>query len=322
LSIILEQEYNIDEIFSSIKFPKTLKELIISFGKCVFRERRLQKLFINNTFPNLNKLVLSCDNDGDINSSLLLPQSLTSLDIEWFSLNFSMTSIIQMFSVKFINLIDLDISNQYRMTGVGFRGLLPPSLKILNLSKCESIEDEGLCDILSNNLPNLEQLYLYRLSKVTGSISFPPLPQSLILLFLRDIKNLSEYGLVTLLSSLSNLKHLHLSGNRQLTGNCLKGLLSSSLESLYLNRCKSITNDGLCSILSNNLSNLQMLSIGQLKLLTNEGMVKMILPSSLTAIDVSGLNDNIDENSMTAMLSNNKLLDLTTLRIKHDYYNY
>ena len=94
-------------------------------------------------------------------------------------------------------------------------------------------------------------------------------------------------------------------------------LLPSSLETLYLYDCSSITNDGLCSILSNNLTNLQSLDIRGLILINKETISKMILPSSLTDLNMSSI-PYIDNNSIIAMMSNNNLSNLTKLNISYN----
>jgi hypothetical protein len=350
LAIVLDTDQSADIKLSGMKYPSELKNLIIEFFGNSIDQYDLQKLLsdLPNTMDYLKLYGKESEADPEwvYEARLVLPLSLKKLDISYLN-NFKFDNIVIYDILRNKSaLIALHLNHQKRISGRQFH--LSACLKILDLSGCYGMEDDGLFDILVNDLSNLEELNLsyIPMDSIIEVIKLPSLPQSLTKLNLSCCE-LKDDVLVVLLSyDLSNLKHLDLSNNKDITFrdstqllpsrleyledlayfHCrvnenitfkeFTQLLPSSLEYLNISRCDSINIYGLCSILSNNLSKLEELYMDGLHLsqMIFEGNLNVpSLPQSLFEIhfNYSDLVESAVKTFLSSELVNLKLLDLS-----------
>lgn len=177
-----------------------------------------------------------------------------------------------------LNLSDCLISDE----GLGY---LAPifSLKVLDLSRCSEITDEGLKHL--TRLP-LERLYLSGCSKLTNK-GLEYLPPSLIKLDISNCSKITNDGLFHLFK-LSDLGYLNLAGC-SVTDEALLNLATHPLKILSLNHCTNITDKGFGYL---NFHSLEKLSLQRCNI-TDQGLKS--LPKTIVQLDLSKCSKITDE---------------------------
>eukprot|EP01038_Epipyxis_sp_PR26KG_P014060 gene14060-18862_t len=159
-------------------FPHSLVELDLTWRFQSNNVQQLQNLLSFHQLINLKKLTVnSLYNEyvvegGDNHLSLLIPPSLTTIDLKYVNLHFSNNNIIQMLSVKLLNLTIAHLP-------------FPVSLTQLNMECCGEVDDDIIISIFTRNMfSNLTSLNLSNNSNIHSEGFSSLLPHTLTYLTL------------------------------------------------------------------------------------------------------------------------------------------
>eukprot|EP01038_Epipyxis_sp_PR26KG_P013269 gene13269-17779_t len=221
---------------------------------------------------SLNRLVLR-------NSfSFHLPSCLSSLTISL--LRFSDAGMNQLLSNKPQNLSKVKIFCP-NLTSEGLDEILPLSIKELQLGNC-GIANKGLCNILSNDWPDLFRLDLSYCHIIDFGESFRLSASKLHSLNLNLNSEMTDDGLYHLFlhNNLVNLTELYMTDLSRITNLALRPSLPQSLVTLNISGMINLTDQGLKQLLSNNLINLRNFNASMCITITCHGLTG-VLPSSV-----------------------------------------
>eukprot|EP01038_Epipyxis_sp_PR26KG_P010704 gene10704-14372_t len=240
-------------------------------------DKELNELF-SKDLPALDSLEMTkmdmvTGNDG---FTFSLPSHLYSLKISLSQ--FSDAGLQHLLSSKPQSLSRTMI-NCPKITGEGFIELSPQYIFDFNFSNC-GITSKGLCDILSNDWPELDCLDLSFCNIIDCGESFRFLTSNLCSLCLSHNSGMTDDGLYHLFlhNNLINLTHLNLNNLSNITNLALRPSLPQSLMTLDICGMSNLTDLGLTQLLSNNLNNLRILKASSCETITCNGLTGVLPP--------------------------------------------
>eukprot|EP01038_Epipyxis_sp_PR26KG_P005757 gene5757-7948_t len=267
-------------------------------------------------FTNLQTLTLMSLDRLDISLLHLISFGWTGLvELHLSNIRCIDDEILSLILPNLSNLKCLSLSNN-PLHGRGLSGLFPKSLVEFNLSSYYGFPDDGLNELISDNLSNVTKLSLSSIGRLKGeSFLQHSFPKNLTYLNISYMVSLSEQGLKNMLSF--NLIHLRVLKLKLVHYNNITGedmeFLPSTLKELDLSDCCGLTEQGLSSILSQDLSNLTILNLQNIgmKNLSKKEILLPPLPQSLTSLNLS-YNTRLSNNHLCQLFFN-EMTNLTSL---------
>eukprot|EP01038_Epipyxis_sp_PR26KG_P013823 gene13823-18537_t len=280
-----------EEIGHLPPLPSSLISLNLS-NMLTITDKELNELFANY-LPVLDTLKMSeMDMVTGNEFTFHLPSSMSSLIILLSHL--SDVGLKHLFSNKLEHLSEVRIKCP-KITGEGFTEISAENIFSFDLSNC-GITSKGLCDILSNDWPDLDTLDLSYCKIIDCGELFRFSTSNLSCLHLDDNSDMTEDGLYHLFldNNLVNLTFLSLKNLSNITNLALQPTLPKSLVQLYIGM-KNLTDLGLRQLLSNNLKKLSILDVSACEAITLTDVIlkslKYLNLTSCRSLTCKGLFD-------------------------------
>eukprot|EP01038_Epipyxis_sp_PR26KG_P007439 gene7439-10135_t len=277
----------------------------------------------NISFCNQNSNATKTMMDIDYNSLSLICTNLKSITFVGFNIcDSNLSSLLESNSHSLTQLILLSCND---ITGINVLSLSLTNLKELKIEDCKKLKEDGWKS-MSIGLTNLTHLTILSISVKMLRNTISSFAYLSYLKFNFSLgEGLVDYSGIVFPENLDDL-WVYL-GDNVINESQFKALFSNDLHNL-----KQLTvSDGYnfsnninsAPYLPQSLTSLDMslisfnFSMAGLKLVTQETIANLILPSSLTHLNLRNSNDmgNIDNNTIITMLSNNNLSKLSQLSI-------